>query len=100
MVRSKNTRISTAMVADLCHSQRTSKCFKAAAPAIQMREGSLFQSQHFYRNNIVAQLSNKPAYPISLKQMVAFGKDIDERKLISSANFVRPPPQLWKGVLT
>lgn len=68
--------------------QRCTRCMKAASPAIQTREGSLFQSQHFYRNNVVAQLSKKPAYPISLKQMVAFGKDIDDRKLISSANFV------------
>lgn len=62
---------------------------RAAAPAVQTREGSLFQSQHFYRNNVVAQLSNKPAYPISLKQMVLFGQNINDDKLLKSANFVR-----------
>ena len=55
---------------------------------MQTREGSLFQSQHFYRNNVVAQLSNKPAYPISLKQMVLFGQNINDDKLLKSANFV------------
>ncbi|CAD6588397.1 MAG: hypothetical protein CYPHOPRED_004378 [Cyphobasidiales sp. Tagirdzhanova-0007] len=50
---------------------------------------SLFQSQHFYGNKSIAQLSNKAAYPISLKQMIAFGKDLTEERLLQSASFVR-----------
>lgn len=50
---------------------------------------SLFQSQHFYNNRLIAQLSQKPAYAITLKQMMAFGKDVDAQRLIASGNFVR-----------
>lgn len=70
------------------HRQRPSQPLRSLQRPLA-NPGSLFQSQHFYGNKAIAQLSNKPALPISLKQMMAFGKGISEDRLIQSANFVR-----------
>lgn len=37
---------------------------------------------------VIAKLSNNPAVPISLKQMMTFGENITEDKLLQAGNFV------------
>lgn len=38
--------------------------------------------------SVIAQLSNNPAVPISLKQMMTFGENMTEDKLLQAGNFV------------
>lgn len=45
--------------------------------------------QHFYQNKVVDDWSTRTPHPVTLSQLAAFGKVLNEDKIIASANFVR-----------
>ncbi|KAF9272556.1 hypothetical protein BGZ68_002321, partial [Mortierella alpina] len=45
--------------------------------------------QHFYQNRILDPYVSQPANPITLRQLVFFGRNMQADKLIKSANYVR-----------
>jgi hypothetical protein len=45
-------------------------------------------SSPFFVMSVIAKLSNNPAVPISLKQMMNFGESLNEAKLLQAGNFV------------
>ncbi|KAF9951624.1 hypothetical protein BGZ72_006914 [Mortierella alpina] len=45
--------------------------------------------QHFYQNRILDPYVNQPVNPITLRQLVFFGRNMQADKLIKSANYVR-----------
>ena len=49
----------------------------------------ILNEQHFYKNSILIDWSNKSAHPVTLRHLANFGKKITPDKLIASANFVR-----------
>lgn len=55
----------------------------------QPRYSDLLNEQHFYRNPSILELANCPVHPVTLRQLANFGHKLTEKKLLSSANFVR-----------
>jgi len=45
--------------------------------------------QHYYQNTVLMDWSKRTPHPVTLRQLAAFGKALNEDKIISSANFVR-----------
>ncbi|KAH3686099.1 hypothetical protein WICPIJ_002936 [Wickerhamomyces pijperi] len=45
--------------------------------------------QHYYQNIVLDDWSARKPHPVSLRQLAAFGKALNEDKIITSANFVR-----------
>ncbi len=45
--------------------------------------------QHYYQNTVLMDWSNRTPHPVTLRQLAAFGRALNEEKIISSANFVR-----------
>jgi hypothetical protein len=45
--------------------------------------------QHFYRNRVLERYADQPVHPVTIRQLVFFGRTLDEDKLIRSANYVR-----------
>lgn len=45
--------------------------------------------QHYYQNTVLMDWSMRTPHPVTLRQLAAFGKALNEEKIISSANFVR-----------
>ncbi|KAI8346441.1 pyruvate dehydrogenase kinase [Mortierella sp. GBAus27b] len=48
-----------------------------------------YSPQHFYQNRILDPYVNQPVSPITLRQLVFFGRNMQEDKLLKSANYVR-----------
>ncbi|KAG0047843.1 hypothetical protein BGZ83_007200 [Gryganskiella cystojenkinii] len=48
-----------------------------------------YSPQHFYQNRILDPYVNQPVNPITLRQLVFFGRNMQEDKLLKSANYVR-----------
>ncbi|CDO75599.1 hypothetical protein BN946_scf184858.g39 [Trametes cinnabarina] len=44
---------------------------------------------HFYQNRVLEEYASKPATRLTLRQLVFFGKSMNEERLIKSANYVR-----------
>lgn len=44
---------------------------------------------HFYQNRHLEAYASKPATRLTLRQLVFFGKSMNEERLIKSANYVR-----------
>ncbi|CCH42653.1 pyruvate dehydrogenase kinase isozyme 1,mitochondrial [Wickerhamomyces ciferrii] len=45
--------------------------------------------QHYYQNTVLMNWAQRTPHPVTLRQLAAFGKALNEEKIISSANFVR-----------
>ncbi|KAI9595784.1 branched-chain alpha-ketoacid dehydrogenase [Syncephalis fuscata] len=45
--------------------------------------------QHFYRNRVLERYADRPVHPVTIRQLVFFGRTLDDDKLIRSANYVR-----------
>ncbi|KAF9988659.1 hypothetical protein BGZ75_008900 [Mortierella antarctica] len=56
-------------------------------PAHQPRRR--YSPQHFYQNRILDPYVNQAVNPITLRQLVFFGRNMQEDKLLKSANYVR-----------
>ncbi|KAG0211480.1 hypothetical protein BGX28_007841 [Mortierella sp. GBA30] len=56
-------------------------------PAHQPRRR--YSPQHFYQNRILDPYINQAVNPITLRQLVFFGRNMQEDKLLKSANYVR-----------
>ncbi|KAF8926019.1 hypothetical protein BGZ58_000248 [Dissophora ornata] len=48
-----------------------------------------YSPQHFYQNRILDPYVNQAVSPITLRQLVFFGRNMQEDKLLKSANYVR-----------
>ncbi|KAF9949762.1 hypothetical protein BGZ72_008500 [Mortierella alpina] len=48
-----------------------------------------YSPQHFYQNRILDPYVNQAVNPITLRQLVFFGRNMQEDKLLKSANYVR-----------
>ncbi|KAF9369879.1 hypothetical protein CPB97_003221 [Podila verticillata] len=48
-----------------------------------------YSPQHFYQNRILDPYVQQPVNPITLRQLVFFGRNMQEDKLLKSANYVR-----------
>lgn len=45
--------------------------------------------QHYYQNTVLLDWCGRNTHPVTLKQLAAYGKALNEEKVISSANFVK-----------
>ncbi|KAG0006599.1 hypothetical protein BGZ65_006179 [Modicella reniformis] len=72
-------------------SPQTSPLFRMNNPAsiVQQPQARRYSPQHFYQNRILDPFVNQPVSPITLRQLVFFGRNMQEDKLIKSANYVR-----------
>lgn len=50
---------------------------------------NILNAQHFYQNEILMSYAKKSPHPVSLRQLVGFGKTLTKQKILASANFVR-----------
>ncbi|KAF8928303.1 hypothetical protein BGZ52_003474 [Haplosporangium bisporale] len=53
------------------------------------RQARRYSPQHFYQNRILDPYVQQPVNPITLRQLVFFGRNMQEDKLLKSANYVR-----------
>ncbi|KAF9174054.1 hypothetical protein BGX21_001302 [Mortierella sp. AD011] len=70
----------------------SSPLFRMNNPAsiVQQRQPRRrYSPQHFYQNRILDPYVNQAANPITLRQLVFFGRNMQEDKLLKSANYVR-----------
>lgn len=50
---------------------------------------SAYSSQHFYHSRILDQYVSQPANKINLRQLIVFGRNLTEERIIKSGNYVR-----------
>ncbi|CAG8553282.1 15721_t:CDS:1 [Dentiscutata erythropus] len=55
-------------------------------PIIQSRA---YSPQHFYQNRILDQYASQPITPITLRQLIVFGRNLTEERIVKSGNYVR-----------
>ncbi|KAF9110712.1 hypothetical protein BGX27_005974 [Mortierella sp. AM989] len=70
----------------------SSPLFRMNNPAsiVQQRQPRRrYSPQHFYQNRILDPYVNQAVSPITLRQLVFFGRNMQEDKLLKSANYVR-----------
>ncbi|KAF9431780.1 hypothetical protein BGZ76_011712 [Entomortierella beljakovae] len=70
----------------------SSPLFRMNNPASIVRQGQprrRYSPQHFYQNRILDPYVNQAVSPITLRQLVFFGRNMQEDKLLKSANYVR-----------
>ncbi|KAF9207331.1 hypothetical protein BGZ49_000683 [Haplosporangium sp. Z 27] len=70
----------------------SSPLFRMNNPAsiVQQRQTRRrYSPQHFYQNRILDPYVNQAVSPITLRQLVFFGRNMQEDKLLKSANYVR-----------
>ncbi|KAG0293254.1 hypothetical protein BGZ98_002251, partial [Dissophora globulifera] len=72
-------------------SPQTSPLFRMNNPASiqQPQARRRYSPQHFYQNRILDPYVNQAVNPITLRQLVFFGRNMQEDKLLKSANYVR-----------
>ncbi|KAF9913459.1 hypothetical protein BX616_010019 [Lobosporangium transversale] len=58
-------------------------------PASARQSKRRYSPQHFYQNRILDPYVNQAVSPITLRQLVFFGRNMQEDKLLKSANYVR-----------
>ncbi|RHZ77420.1 hypothetical protein Glove_180g93 [Diversispora epigaea] len=65
------------------HTLHSSKSFKSTL------QHSAFSSQHFYQNRILDQYVSQSTNQITLRQLIFFGRNLNEERIIKSGNYVR-----------
>ncbi|KAF9363144.1 hypothetical protein BGX34_004763 [Mortierella sp. NVP85] len=72
-------------------SPQASPLFRMNNPASiqQPQARRRYSPQHFYQNRILDPYVNQAVNPITLRQLVFFGRNMQEDKLLKSANYVR-----------
>ncbi|KAF9966200.1 hypothetical protein BGZ70_003013 [Mortierella alpina] len=75
-------------------SPQSSPLFKMNNPASIVPQAAhqprrRYSPQHFYQNRILDPYVNQAVNPITLRQLVFFGRNMQEDKLLKSANYVR-----------
>ncbi|KAF8930704.1 hypothetical protein BGZ47_000439 [Haplosporangium gracile] len=73
-------------------SPQSSPLFKMNNPASIVKQPQArrrYSPQHFYQNRILDPYVHQAVSPITLRQLVFFGRNMQEDKLLKSANYVR-----------
>ncbi|KAK5820822.1 hypothetical protein F5H01DRAFT_339410 [Linnemannia elongata] len=74
------------------YSPQSSPLFKMNNPASIVKQPQArrrYSPQHFYQNRILDPYVQQAVSPITLRQLVFFGRNMQEDKLLKSANYVR-----------
>ncbi|KAF9321831.1 hypothetical protein BG003_010855 [Podila horticola] len=61
----------------------------AVTPPISSASRRFYSPQHFYQNRVLDPYVQQAVSPITLRQLVFFGRNMQEDKLLKSANYVR-----------
>ncbi|KAJ1966398.1 [Pyruvate dehydrogenase (acetyl-transferring)] kinase 2, mitochondrial [Dipsacomyces acuminosporus] len=81
----RTSHIASALDTGLCRQQRTSR---ACIRTVATQAGRSLQ-QKFYENRILDRYTAQEPKKITLRQLVLFGRQLTEDKLVASANYVR-----------
>ncbi|KAG0363055.1 hypothetical protein BG005_002952 [Podila minutissima] len=68
---------------------RASPATTTVSPPFSSNSRRFYSPQHFYQNRVLDPYVQQAVSPITLRQLVFFGRNMQEDKLLKSANYVR-----------